>query len=309
MPEVAEVYTMASQMRSFLGNDITLNSINFLQSVGARTKNSGYNNMETIKSVLPCTIHKIYSKGKKIIIENTDKLYVVISPLMTGGIVFKQMDYTKVHFTFGVNPSKKIEADKKLKDIDADSKNDNSDNKNHDNDSKDNVINIYFDDKLNWGLVDVFFTKNSFDEKMKEIGPDWINDNITYDFFKSKITYSRIKNNQIVQFLMNQKYISGIGNYLKAEILYNSKIRPDRLLQDLSETDIINLYNSCVQIVKLSLESNGLTIKDYHTPCGETGSFDTCVYNKKKDPLGNDVITGKFKDAERTTHWCPSVQI
>ena len=37
---------------------------------------------------------------------------------------------------------------------------------------------------------------------------------------------------------MNQKYLSGIGNYLKSEILYESKISPLRTLEFLSRQDL-----------------------------------------------------------------------
>ncbi len=141
---------------------------------------------------------------------------------------------------------------------------------------------------------------------MKELGPDWINHEITLEMFTKMITNKRIKNQQIAQFLMEQKRVSGIGNYLKAEILYDCKMYPGKLLNELTEQNISDLYNSIKKIVKLSLSTNGLTIKDYATLDGGVGFFETSVYGKDKDPLGNNVIKEEFKD-KRTTAWVREV--
>jgi formamidopyrimidine-DNA glycosylase len=275
MPEVAEVFLMGYQSSQKYTNSI-LNCITFHKKPGKKTKNCTYETLDQLKKLLPKKVEKIYSRGKKAIIQLESNIYIVISPLLTGGLTFTKGDYSHTEFNFI--------------------------------DEKKEESTLYFDDKLHWGLVNTYFDKTAFDEKMKDIGPDWINDKITLEFYSSKIKNKRIKTNQIVQFLMNQKYISGIGNYLKAEILYDAKMRPDKTLEQLSDKDIETLYNSTLKIVKLSLEGNGLTIKDYKTPDNKTGIFEACIYNKSVDPLGNPVIIGNFKDQDRSTYWCPEIQ-
>lgn len=276
MPEVAEVYTMAKAIWEKIGPGASLTDLIFYKKPGKDTKHSTYISLDQLKLKFPATVESVCSKGKKIIIQLKDNIYIVISPLMTGGIIFKKGDYSHVHFKFA--DEKKAEHD------------------------------IYFDDKLSWGIIDTYFDQKSYEQKMCEIGPDWINDDITLESFVSKIKYSRIKNNMIGIFLKNPKWFSGIGNWLRAEILYDAKISPYRILSSLTDDEIKAIYNSCVKIVKLSLESKGLTIKDYQTPDGEPGTYDTKVYDKEKDPDGNQVVKEKLKKETQYMHWCPTVQ-
>ena len=96
--------------------------------------------------------------------------------------------------------------------------------------------------------------------------------------------------------LMEQSKISGIGNYLKAEILYDSKIAPHRLCSTLKQEEIIALYNSIINIPSAFYQSylGGPSIRMH-------------VYNRKKDRLGYNVEKCKTKD-QRTSHWVPEIQ-
>ena len=106
---------------------------------------------------------------------------------------------------------------------------------------------------------------------------------------------------------MKQKYTSGIGNYLKAEVLYRAKMNPTKKLHELSDNEIKTLYDSIMFQLILSYQHHGLTIKSYWDPEGRPGTCPRQVYGKPKDLLGNPVE--KFKDSkERTVHWVPSVQ-
>jgi formamidopyrimidine-DNA glycosylase len=107
--------------------------------------------------------------------------------------------------------------------------------------------------------------------------------------------------------MMEQKFFSGVGNYLLAEILYACKILPTRLLKDLSDKDKYNLWFYSKKLLKDSYESGGLTIATYFSMTGEKGIFDHKVYMRKTDPLGNPVFTAVFSN-KRTSHYVPAVQ-
>lgn len=126
--------------------------------------------------------------------------------------------------------------------------------------------------------------------------------------FTSCIKNKRIATKEICDFLMKQKYLSGVGNYLKNELLYRCKINPHKLLGDFTDENIKSLYNAILEQMLISYGARGLTIKSYWDPEGNKGKCPLQVYKKDKDPLGNLVET--FKDKEgRTVHWVPIVQI
>ena len=87
---------------------------------------------------------------------------------------------------------------------------------------------------------------------------------------------------------MNQSYLSGIGNYLKSEILYQSKISPYRKLESLNENDIEILYKNIIKISNDSLKAGGATIRNYSNINDEKGNyvFSFKVYQQKKTQMG-----------------------
>ena len=109
---------------------------------------------------------------------------------------------------------------------------------------------------------------------------------------------------------MDQSIIAGVGNYLKAEILYASKISPHRICESLTDKDIFRICANTNRIMRISYESGGATILTYKDEDGKPGTFSRrfMVYNQASDPLGNQVVRETTKD-KRTTHWVPSIQI
>ena len=51
---------------------------------------------------------------------------------------------------------------------------------------------------------------------------------------------------------MNQKNVSGIGNYLKAECLYDAKISPHRFCSQITIEESNKLFFACRRIINLS---------------------------------------------------------
>jgi len=278
MPEIAEVYTMAEMLNKKI-LDKKLVSITWYKKPGKRTHNCTFETYSELQKLLPLKIIKVKSHGKKIIIIFENNVYIMIAPLMTGSVIFKQGDYSHTVFNFG----------EKIKNI--------------------NIVDlkVYFDDKLHQGLVNTYFDEKSYEVKMNQMGKDYIRDVITVEDYIKTLTNPKIKEKQICEFLMDQKYYAGAGNYLVAEILYASKIMPDRLLKNITEDELKELYNNTMRIIHLALITKGLTIKDYVTPDGEVGTFKTLVYNRSEDPLGNKVYRQVFKN-KRTSHFVPEIQ-
>ncbi len=120
------------------------------------------------------------------------------------------------------------------------------------------------------------------------------------EFTKSVDSYSQGK--QIVQFLMDQTVYCGIGNYLKAEILYSSKVHPATTIGDLTTEEIERLHDACFVVVQESYQKGGLTIGDFYSPEGHRGSYEPWVYGLSFDCEGREVLKSTFKDG-RTTHY------
>ncbi len=157
--------------------------------------------------------------------------------------------------------------------------------------------NFYFDDVRNFGTIKFSFSDAELEKKLNTIGPDPLREDISKNDFYKLMKKSRIQDKMIVLVLNDQKIISGIGNYLRAEILYHAKVSPFRKVKDLKESEIEHIWKAMNYVVAASYKKqvkNGI----------HTYPFD--VYRRKKTNLDEEV---KSKDLEgRTVWWVPSVQ-
>jgi len=154
-------------------------------------------------------------------------------------------------------------------------------------------FNVYYNDKSNMGLFDVcLYPSSEYEHVFKNVGPDLLTEEVNFDVYKSIISRPRIKHMKIMEFMMEQKYLSGVGAYLRSEILYRCQINPHRILSDLTEQDVYNLF----YFTKVTIWES------------YKGNTNLLCYNRSVDDNNYSIITEKDR-ANRTIHWCPSLQI
>ncbi len=167
---------------------------------------------------------------------------------------------------------------------------------------------LYFNDPRHFGTVKFSRNLQALSDKLNELGWDPLADKL--DNYLKFITATVQKSNKpIAQLLMDQSIFAGVGNYIKAEALYVSKISPWRVGKQLLRDEIKTLCEAIITVMEESYKFQGATIHTYKTVYGEEGKYSSCfkVYNQKQDPLGNQIITEETPD-KRTTHWCPAIQ-
>ncbi len=166
---------------------------------------------------------------------------------------------------------------------------------------------LYYNDVRNFGTFKIALSKNALDKKINSLGPDFLKDGWGPDTFYNLL--KKKPNKTVAEFLMNQKNVSGIGNYLKAECLYDAKISPHRFCCHITTKESDRLFYACRRIIQLSYQTGGATIQNYRKPNGKKGLYSQrfAVYNQKTSPCGNEIIKEQTLD-KRTTHWVPAVQ-
>jgi formamidopyrimidine-DNA glycosylase len=166
---------------------------------------------------------------------------------------------------------------------------------------------LYYNDVRNFGTLKFVNDKQVLDKKLKTLGPDILTTEIDWQGYRNR--FINKPNKTIAECLMNQSVISGVGNYLKAEILWNSKISPNRLIKDIKNNEWHELYYNTIVQSRKSYNLGGATIENYRQPNGKEGLYSRrfAVYNQKTDPNGNKVIKETTAD-KRTTHWVPAIQ-
>lgn len=227
--------------------------------------------------ITPCIITEVTAYGKKLVIRTGKDQFIVVSFGMTGVFRFTEGKYSHVRFPICY---------------------------------KNRILfkNLYFDDLRRFGNIKI---TDQLD--LSDLGPDLLhhalNEMIPKDEWKNIFANHKpsLMNKEMCQVLLDQSVVSGIGNYLKSEILYVAGILPDRKLDSLTEDEFEKLRVEAHRIIKESYSHGGLTIENFINPNGTMGNYPRLIYNRSHDPQGHKVIKVKSKDA-RGTFYCSQCQ-
>lgn len=174
--------------------------------------------------------------------------------------------------------------------------------------TEDYVDMMYFNDPRHFGTIQFTNSFHELQKKLDSLGWDPLNREFMdmASFVLSRMTQSK---KPIGELLMNQEVFAGVGNYIRAEALYESKISPWRISHDLKLDEKTSLCQALVKVMKESYAHQGATIHTYKNSYGEEGKYSSCfkVYGQEKDPFGNPIKRETTPEG-RTIHWCPAVQ-
>lgn len=307
MPEGPEVTILSQYLMSKIKNKLLI-SINIL---GGKYKRTGLNNIDNIQNK-NYKIQAVKSKGKLMWFELENNM-VITSHLGLAGF-----------WSFSENKSDRLKITIRRE-------------KNKEKDSKDYTL--CYQDPRNFGNIEIM-TKSDLDKKLATLADDALKTSFTNKEFEDKIQnfllVSKTRKDQLIFLVLmeqNEKkgLLSGLGNYLVPEILYDCKISPKRIIGNLTVSEIHKLAESIRKLVKLSYYSNSTgymtnfeefikkhkiginngKYPDYHpnVKLTKTDNFEFKVYQQKFDPLGNPVEANKDINKGRTTYWVPNIQI
>jgi formamidopyrimidine-DNA glycosylase len=166
---------------------------------------------------------------------------------------------------------------------------------------------VFFTDIRNFGTLKFTDDIEETDRKKRTIGPNHLNDEIPDSLFKERLM--KYPNRTMPEVLMNQSLIGGIGNYIKAEVLYIAGISPHRLVGSLGDDEFSTLNKATLNVIRSSYARRGATISTYKDIDGEEGDFKFYfrVYGRSTCENGFPVVRETTKD-KRTTHWVPQLQ-
>ena len=115
------------------------------------------------------------------------------------------------------------------------------------------------------------------------------------------------------QLLMDQKFISGLGNIYSDEVLFAAGLRYDRMSDTLSSQEVRRLYRAIQETLQDAIKARGTTLDDeaYVDLFGKPGEFqaDLKVYGRAglpcrrcRSPIESVKISG------RLAYFCPQCQ-
>ena len=145
---------------------------------------------------------------------------------------------------------------------------------------------------------------------LKKLGPEPFS-----VLFCIKYVQKFIKNRKknIKNLLMDQTFVSGLGNIYANEALFLSKIHPLRQCSNLERKSIKNLIYNIRRVLKISINKGGSSIKDFKNAYGKSGNFQQFfnVYGQENKNCSRISCKGKIKKisiSNRSSFYCNSCQ-
>ncbi len=170
----------------------------------------------------------------------------------------------------------------------------------------DNGLMVSLSDPRQFFKVEIW-KNNELLEAMEKIGPDALE--IKRKEFKEII---KKRKGEIKKLLLNQEFISGIGNIYSDEILWDAEISPFRKACSLTEKEKDALYSSMMKILKKALKLQGDSISDYRLINGGKGQYQNFHKVYQRDGLFckrlDKGIIKKKKFGNRHLRYCPICQ-
>ncbi len=115
------------------------------------------------------------------------------------------------------------------------------------------------------------------------------------------------------QLLMDQKFISGLGNIYSDEVLFAAGLRYDRMSDTLSSQEVRRLYRAIQETLQDAIKMRGTTLDDeaYVDLFGKPGEFQSelKVYGREGLPCRRcRTPIQTVKISQRTSYFCPQCQ-
>ena len=147
--------------------------------------------------------------------------------------------------------------------------------------------------------------------ELAHLGFDPIEDLMSWDRFGLLL---RQRRTGLKTLLMDQQFVSGIGNLYSDEILFSAGLRYDRTSDGLSATEVRRLYRAMVETLTDAIKHRGSTLVDeqYRDLFGEAGDYQGShqVYDREGEPCRrcrNLIVRTKL--GGRSTYYCEHCQV
>tara|TARA_Y100000766_G_scaffold132662_1_gene114166 strand:+ start:1919 stop:2788 length:870 start_codon:yes stop_codon:yes gene_type:complete len=247
-----------------------------------------------IKKIIGLKLKKISRRSKYLLFFFNKDIIMLVHLGMTGKFFFinnKKTKY-KTSFYYDINEKKDEKHDRLIFNLSNNQK-------------------LIYNDVRKFGFIKFFKSKNlDKNVHIKNLGPEPLSTKFNISYFKN---YILKRNRTIKDILMDQKFVSGLGNIYVNEILFYSGIRPIKKVTNLSNKEIKKIIKFTKKIISKAIIHGGSSIKDFSSSSGKKGSFQQhfSVYGKKGEKCSNkncgmDII--KISISNRASFFCAKCQ-
>ncbi len=288
MPELPEVEVVKRSLKKKILNLI-------IKKVKIKDENLRYKvDKEKILKLSGKRIEKIIRRSKFLIFEFQKNNFMLTHLGMTGKFFFidQKNKKFKTSFYYNLNHIKDQKYDRVIFYLQ-------------------NNYKLIYNDVRKFGFIKLYNQKKYIDSKhLKNLGPEPLKKGFNFEYFKNYISNRK---RTIKDILMDQKFVSGLGNIYVNEILFLSGIKPIRKVSRLKDREIKRIINNTKKILLNSIRLGGSSIKNFSSDDGKQGLFQQHfkVYARKGEKCSNtdcNKIIIKSIIGNRASFFCKSCQ-
>ena len=169
---------------------------------------------------------------------------------------------------------------------------------------------IVYNDPRRFGFFKILSNKKELKKYFNKFGPEAISSSFNFKYIKYKFIN---KEKNIKNFLLDQNFVSGIGNIYANEILFLCKISPFKVAKKISDKEIYKLAKFSKLVLNLAIKFGGSSIRDFKNIKGDLGLFQNKfkVYDRKNKNCPRKNCKGKIVKifiSNRSSFFCKFCQ-
>ncbi len=169
---------------------------------------------------------------------------------------------------------------------------------------------VIYNDPRRFGFFEIIKNSDHLRKRFKFLGPEPFNLNFNSNYL---IQFFKKKNKDIKSFLLDQKFVSGVGNIYASEILFASKVNPFKKAKLLTEKECKKIILNSKKILLKAITRGGSSIRNFKDISGSQGNFqkDFKVYQQEGNACRSLACNGVIKKkitSNRSTFFCDSCQ-
>ena len=169
---------------------------------------------------------------------------------------------------------------------------------------------IIYNDPRRFGFIKIFKSKKNLSLFFDNVGPEPLSNKFKISYIYK---YLKKKKKNIKSFLLDQKFVSGVGNIYANEILHYCKIYPLKQARNLTRQEINKIRYFSKYVLNDAIKKGGSSIRDFKDIKGQNGNYQNefKVYQRENLNCLKKNCYGKIKKkiiSQRSTFFCNSCQ-
>ena len=288
MPELPEVEVVKRSLTSKIQKLV-------VEKITVKDEKLRYRiNKKKLKILLGLKIIKILRRSKFLLFVFEKNTVMLVHLGMTGKFFFlnKNAKKFKTSFYYNIDESKDNKHNRLIFSLSKKQK-------------------LIYNDVRKFGFIKVLDKRQLQNNlHLKNLGPEPLGNSFDFKYFKN---YLINRNRTIKDILMDQKFVSGLGNIYVNEVLFLSKVKPTKKTYLIKNSEIYKIIKNTKKTLKKAISLGGSSLKDFSSSDGKKGEFQQYfyVYGRKGENCLNRNCNKKIIKTiigNRATFYCPKCQ-